>query len=201
MPDRFELPPLSNEHYLSFVDPAGGSGADSMTISVSHAEGDKVLLDCVREVRPPFSPEVVVTDFCALLKTYRIQEVYGDRWGGEFCREQFEKKGVSYKVCEKPKSDIYKELLPFLNSRRVKLLDLPRLSSQLVGLECRTARGGRDSIGHAQGGHDDVANAAAGALVLGSGLCTGDYFSLREYIQAFGPNGSNRNFVARGSQY
>jgi hypothetical protein len=35
----------------------------------------------------------------------------------------------------------------------------------LVGLERRTSRAGKDSIDHAPGGHDDVANAAAGATV------------------------------------
>jgi hypothetical protein len=49
------------------------------------------------------------------------------------------------------------------------LLDHPRLATQLVGLERRTARGGRDSIDHAPGAHDDIANAAAGALVLAAG--------------------------------
>jgi hypothetical protein len=44
-------------------------------------------------------------------------------------------------------------------------LDLPRLIGQLVGLERRVARGGRDSIAHAPGSHDDVANAVCGALV------------------------------------
>jgi hypothetical protein len=36
------------------------------------------------------------------------------------------------------------------------------LLTQLVGLERRTARGGRDSIDHAPGAHDDLANAVAG---------------------------------------
>jgi hypothetical protein len=36
----------------------------------------------------------------------------------------------------------------------------------MVGLERRTARGGRDSIDHAPGAHDDLANAVAGALTL-----------------------------------
>jgi hypothetical protein len=48
----------------------------------------------------------------------------------------------------------------------VELLDIARLASQFCGLERRTARGGRDSIDHAPGAHDDVANAAAGALLL-----------------------------------
>jgi hypothetical protein len=55
-----------------------------------------------------------------------------------------------------------------LNSRRVQLLDDRRLISQFHGLERRTARGGKDSIDHGPGQHDDVANAVAGALVLAS---------------------------------
>jgi hypothetical protein len=42
------------------------------------------------------------------------------------------------------------------------------LVSQLHGLERRTARGGKDSIDHGPGQHDDVANAVAGAIVLAS---------------------------------
>ena len=57
-------------------------------------------------------------------------------------------------------------MLPILNSGRVELLDHPRLATQLTGLERRTARSGKDSIDHAPGGHDDVANAVAGALML-----------------------------------
>jgi hypothetical protein len=45
-------------------------------------------------------------------------------------------------------------------------LDHARLTSQLCALERRTARGGRDSIDHAPGAHDDVINAAAGATVM-----------------------------------
>jgi len=40
--------------------------------------------------------------------------------------------------------------------------DEPRLVAQIVGLERRTARGGRDTIDHAPGAHDDLANAALG---------------------------------------
>jgi hypothetical protein len=64
------------------------------------------------------------------------------------------------------KSDIYKNLLPLINSGSVELLDNSRLISQLCSLERRKARGGRDSIDHGPGQHDDVANAVAGSLVL-----------------------------------
>ena len=46
------------------------------------------------------------------------------------------------------------------------MLDHQKLISQLCGLERRTSRGGRDSIDHAPGGHDDIANAVAGVSVL-----------------------------------
>jgi hypothetical protein len=46
----------------------------------------------------------------------------------------------------------------------VDLLEDARLLAQIVGLERRTARGGRDSVDHAPGAHDDVANAVAGVV-------------------------------------
>ena len=58
---------------------------------------------------------------------------------------------------EKPKSDLYRDLLPRLNSGEVELLENSRVIAQLVGLERLTARGGRDSIDHGPGGHDDLA--------------------------------------------
>ena len=61
-------------------------------------------------------------------------------------------------------SDLYGDLLPAINSLMVDLLEDARLLAQIVGLERRTARGGRDSIDHAPGAHDDVANAVAGVV-------------------------------------
>ena len=57
------------------------------------------------------------------------------------------------------------DLLPLINSTAVDLLDNDRLVTQLTMLERRTSREPKDSIDHAPGGHDDVANAVAGALV------------------------------------
>ena len=55
---------------------------------------------------------------------------------------------------------------PFLNSGRIVLPKSDRLVNQLSGLERRTARAGKDSIDHAPGAHDDLANAVAGAADL-----------------------------------
>jgi hypothetical protein len=75
--------------------------------------------------------------------------------------EQFRRAGVVYRVADKPKSDLYRDFLPAVNSRQVELLDHPRLLAQLASLERRTAHGGGGSIDHPPGGHDDLANAAA----------------------------------------
>jgi hypothetical protein len=162
---RHELPRAEGVRYIAFVDPSGGSN-DSMTMAIAHLEGhQRVVLDLIRERRPPFSPDDVVKEFSALLKAYGTSTVRGDRYGGLWPRERFSVHGVEYMIADKPKSDIYRDLLPTLNSGRVELLDHSRLIGQLCGLERRTARGGRDSIDHPPGAHDDVANAVAGAIV------------------------------------
>ena len=164
-PDRFEVGRLPGVAYHAFVDPSGGS-ADSMTLAIAHREGEACVLDCLRERRPPFSPESVVQEFAETLRAYGISRATGDRYGAMWVAERFEKIGIHYAPAEKPKSDLYRELLPALNSGRVRLLANEKLISQLVGLERRTARGGRDTIDHAPGGHDDLANAAAGVVQL-----------------------------------
>ena len=162
----FEMPPARSVSYYAFVDPSGGSD-NSFTLSISHREHDRVVIDCIREVKPPFSPEQVIIDFVALLKSYRLHNVTGDRYGGQFPVEQFNKRGIRYNPSERNKSEIYRDFLPLLNSGRVVLPRNDRLIRQLTSLERTTARGsGRDNIDHPAGQHDDVANAVAGAAVL-----------------------------------
>jgi hypothetical protein len=172
IPGRHELPPLGSVTYTAFVDPSGGSN-DSMTMAIAHDDHGTRVLDALREVAPPFSPESVVSEFAATLKTYRVHVVTGDRYGGEWPREQFRKHGIEYKCSEKSKSDIYLELLPLIMSSKIELLDNKKLLRQLVGLERRVARGGKDSIAHSPGGHDDLVNSAAGALALRGKLTHG----------------------------
>jgi hypothetical protein len=107
----------------------------------------------------------VVADFAATLKSYRCATLFGDRYAGQFPRELFRKCGVTYTPAERSKSDLYVELLPLINSRRVELLDDRKAIAQLVGLERRTSRVGKDSIDHAPGGHDDRINAITGVVV------------------------------------
>ena len=88
----------------------------------------------------------------------------GDRYAGEWPREQFRKAGIHYEPAERTRSELYLDLLPIVTSCQVLLLDNDRLITQLTSLERRVGRG-HDAIDHRPGAHDDLANAAAGAIV------------------------------------
>ena len=159
--DFWELPPASGISYRAFVDPSGGL-QDSFTLAIAHKKDQQIIIDVVREVRPFFSPSAAIDDLAVLLKNYRIWQVTGDHYAGEFPRDLFRKHGIAYNVCKSPKSDLYRDLLPLLNSGRIVLPRNDRLVSQIVGLERRVTRAGKDSINHGPNGHDDVANCVAG---------------------------------------
>jgi hypothetical protein len=193
--DVRERAPLQSMRYFGFVDPSGGS-ADSMTLAIGHRENDIVVIDALRERRPPFSPEDVVAEFSELLKTYRASKITGDRYAGEWPRERFREHGVVYEPAQKPKSDLYRDILPIINSRKIDLLDDARLLTQLVSLERRTARGGRDSIDHAPGAHDDLANCVAGLAAVAK---RGGYPSSLDWVS--GPDDANDFQRQRLSQH
>jgi hypothetical protein len=110
-----ERPPLADLFYSAFCDPSGGS-SDAMTLAIAHKEADVVIIDAVRERRPPFSPDDVVSEFAALLRSYRCTRVVGDRYGGEWPRERFREHDVTYEASAAPKSDLYRDALPLLNA-------------------------------------------------------------------------------------
>ncbi len=165
---RFESPyqAVYRESYVGFLDSAGGTGQDSMTLAIAHHHKGHAVLDVVREVKPPFGPEATVAEFADILKAYGLTAAVSDRYAGSWPTEAFRKVGITVYPSTRTKSDIYKDVLPLVMSGTCELLDDARLLKQLGGLERRTARGGKDSIDHSPRQHDDVANAAAGALVL-----------------------------------
>ncbi len=160
----FERPYHTGFTYMCFVDPSGGSN-DSMTLAISHVEGDVTVLDVIREVMPPFNPSVVVGEFCDLMKRYKITHCVGDRYGAEWVVSAFDACGIFYEASEQNRSEIYLNFLPMANSGTVALLTHDRMRRQFLSLERSTGRG-RDTVDHPKRMHDDVANAVAGALVL-----------------------------------
>lgn len=161
-----DRPPVPGVSYRAFCDPAGGSGADAMTCAIAHRDGDTVVIDRLDEIRPPFSPLAAVDRLTVSLRNYRIAEVTGDRYAGDWPRDVFAKVGITYRPAASPKSDLYREALPLFTARRVRLIDAPRLGHQFAALERRPARSGKDAIDHPPGAHDDCANAVAGVCAL-----------------------------------
>jgi hypothetical protein len=158
----------------------------------------------VRETVPPFSPDSAVTEHAAVVKAYGLSEITGDAYSGQFARELFQKQGVTYYVAEQNRSALYLECLPAIMSGRARFLDNKKLIAQFLGLERRTARAGKDSIDHGPGGHDDIANAVAGAVVLamrssGGVLGVFEYEKLEatDQLGTLQTQGSNREVLFR----
>ena len=171
--DYHELPPQPGIAYRCFVDPASGvPEGDSFAAVVSHKLGDdRVTIDAVREVQPPFNFfEVVETVLLPLCKAYHITKIVGDNYGGDLAKLPVRKAGISYELSAKHTSQLY--LDPFLGMLNAGKIDLPRNQravNQICSLERSALRSGRDQITHPTRGHDDIACAIAGAVDIARG--------------------------------
>jgi hypothetical protein len=163
---REMLQPKRGVQYVGFVDPSGGQ-ADSFALGIAHFDMDarKVVLDILREWRAPFEFDTVIDELCAVLRQYNVRKVYGDRYGGAIPAQAFRRREVMYHVADEVRSDLYKAILPLLNSQTVELLDSKSMVAQFCGLKRRVHLGGREAIDHPSDGHDDVCLVAAGAAV------------------------------------
>lgn len=161
-----EIPRQNKTSYWAFADPSGG-GADHFTLSIGHADGDTIVVDLVRGKQG--DPAIATAEFCALLKTYGISKVTGDRYAAGWVVQEFARHGVRYEHSEKDRSQLYQDFLAALNSGRVELPPCQTTARQLANLERRTGRNSKDIIDHAPGAHDDHANAVAGVVSLHAG--------------------------------
>ncbi|HEY8031126.1 MAG TPA: hypothetical protein VIF02_01795 [Methylocella sp.] len=174
VPGRFMLPFNRNHagNYHAFVDPSAGK-SDEFALAIAHTEkrGEDdddyiVVLDYLRATRNFESPDELVRELCETIKSYELHEVEGDNYGSAFTQELFNKNGVTYRLSELNKGQIYSQCIPILSSPgRVELLDDKTMADQFVQLERRVGRGtNRDSIDHPPLCHDDRSNAVAGVL-------------------------------------
>ena len=160
------LAPRRDQPYVAFTDLSGGV-RDSHTLAIAFKEDDgTVVLACAREIVSS-NTESVVSEFSALLQSYGVSVVYGDRYGQHWTIDAFARYGIELKHSPYDRSQLYLNLIPALSAGQVKLLDLPRLRSQFLALERRILRSsGKEIIDHPSSGADDLANSAAGALVM-----------------------------------
>ena len=148
----------------AFVDMSGGSSDDAVLAIAAYDAERRVTVLCSlmsQTGAPPFNPRDAVRKFSAALKAWGLSTVTGDAYAGETFRRDFEDAGISYSVSTRSKAEIYDAFEPKLNAGEVELLDDGKLQEQLLTLVIRA--GGK--IDHQSGDHDDVANAACGALV------------------------------------
>ena len=153
--------------YFAFVDISGGRH-DSCALAIAHrtADGSAVVLDLVHEWPSPSNPIAVVNEMAPLLSSYRCEHVIGDNYAAQWPVESFAQVGIVYIKSKRERSIVYRDCLPLFTSGRARLVDNARMISQFAALERRTFSTGHERIDHGRNGHDDVCNAAAGALTL-----------------------------------
>jgi hypothetical protein len=157
-------PRIEGVTYFAFTDPSGGQH-DSFTLAIAHLDGDQVVLDLLYERVPKFVTTAVVAEIAALLRSYGLNTVTGDRYAAEWVRGAFAAVGIEYTQSRRDKSAIYANVMPLFTAGRLQLLDVPKMTNQFAALE-RIVASGKEKVDHPRGQFDDVANAVAGALVL-----------------------------------
>jgi hypothetical protein len=159
-------PPRQGVAYKGFIDAASGVGQDSFAIGIAHRDKEEIILDLAHEIKPPFSAGAAIAESSSLLKSYGLRSCVGDRWSLGFTDEGFAKLGITYTYSERDRPQIYLECLPLFTSGRARLIDNKKLVTQFASLERRTSSVSRDRVDHGREGHDDLCNAAAGAMTL-----------------------------------
>jgi len=165
---RTVLPYAPGQSHFAFIDPAGGSGGDSLALAIARRQGDRCVICRIVEWRPPFNPVEAAKEVAAILRGYKLGRVRGDRFSGGTWADLLRQHGITYDHEERTKSNLFHDFLPLLNGGLVELLDHSRTINQLLALERTTSKLGKDSIGHPRGGWDDLINAVAGAAIFGA---------------------------------
>ena len=173
---------VNKKRLHAYADAAGGGGEDSFALAVAEelvverevdwtagyfeekTEHRRARLVEVLEIPPPFDPEAAVSRCVEVMRRYGLETVHGDNFGAGLQKAVWRRAGVQYTVGDRTASEIYNEVLPALLSGRVDLVNDPVLIEQLRELIEIAGRDPPPKIDHPPGGHDDVSNAACGAL-------------------------------------
>ena len=160
--DYREQQPAADIFYSAFVDPSGGS-EDSFTFAICAPRRDLVDHRCYSRAPPAVQSRASGRGFRGAARVLSRQQSRRRslRWGipSGSCSANTR---LSYELSKQTKSELFRDLLPLLNSDRITLPSSDRLVSQIVGLERRVGSTGRETITHPPGGHDDLGNAVAG---------------------------------------
>ena len=79
---------------MAFCDTSSGRG-ESSTMAIGHLEkaGDieMAMLDLLYEARPPFNPDIITREVCAILPSYGVHKVIGDNYAAGWVAAAFER--------------------------------------------------------------------------------------------------------------
>ena len=188
-----ELSPQKEIVYFAFVDVAGGGGKDSYALAIGHRLGDWIIIDVVRSHAPPFNPDAVSLEYAKLCAQYRIRQIFGDKFSGDWPLNSWAKHSrgtIEYLKSEMTKSELYLEIEGLINTEMIEIPNKELSIEQLKDLRRRSRRGGRDSVDSSSGAPEDEANVIAGCAAH---LITGEDekpISLGIYQAAAGSKGS-----------
>jgi hypothetical protein len=182
-----ERPPERGVRYTAYHDAAGGTGRDSFTLAICHAEprmAGRVFVDLVRERKPRFVAEDVIREFSEVLSAYGVGVIAGDGFAGGLTSDAWARNAKTFVKCANDTSDNYLRALPLLTSKRARLVDDATLRAQLTSLE-RKVTSGHETVTHPStaSAHDDVATAVCGALVAAAGLQSSSAWMSSAYLR------------------
>lgn len=140
------------------VDVSGGR-SDATAAAVAHMKDDTVVIDACRRWPSPHDPKQVAKEVAEFLESYGLSMATADQYGAGLTLSIYSEAGVTLIPAEVNRSEAYLACLPLFTSGRVEIPDDPRLRTELLGLERRTGRNGKDAVDHVPNQHDDLANA------------------------------------------
>jgi hypothetical protein len=161
-----ELPRLLNTpsgtpiQYFAAVDISGGR-RDATTAAIAHRDGERIRINAARRWASPHDPVAVAREVAALLANYGLRYAVADQYGAELSKSIYAEAGVQLIAAEVTRSEAYLHALPLFTSGRIEIPDEPVLRQELLALERRVGRSGRDAVDHPPGSHDDLANSVA----------------------------------------
>lgn len=162
-----ELSPQKEIVYFAFVDVAGGGGKDSYALAIGHVQGERIVVDVIRSQAPKFNPDETTLNYVRLCSRYRIRQVFGDKYSGDWALNAWAKHSrgtIEYLKSEMTKSQLYLECEGHFNAEAIELPRKELTIEQLKDLRRKSRRGGRDSVDSSSGQPEDEANVVAGVI-------------------------------------
>lgn len=147
--------------YKAAADVSGGK-VDAAAACVGFRDHeDKVIIAACRRWPSPHDPAKVAGQVAEFLAIYGLNSAIADGYAAEVSKALYRAAGVELLTADVNRSEAYLQMLPLFTGSRIEIPRDPVLRVELLGLERRTGRSGRDSVDHKPFAHDDMANAMA----------------------------------------